>query len=154
MKILVFGSFNIDKVYTLPHLPARGETLYCENYEVHVGGKGLNQALALKKAGANVVVAGKVGADGAFLTGYLAENGIDISEIDNSGEYTGHTIIEVGKPEDVILEVADSFQCDAVVVGRPDRSRFDRMVMGSVSQDLVENSKCPVIIVPTPGEED
>ena len=71
-----------------------------------------------------------------------------------SGATDVHTIIEVGKPEDVILEVADSFQCDAVVVGRPDRSRFDRMVMGSVSQDLVENSKCPVIIVPTPGEED
>jgi nucleotide-binding universal stress UspA family protein len=60
-----------------------------------------------------------------------------------------HTIIEVGKPEDVILEVADRFQCDAIVVGRPQRSRFDRMVMGSVSQNLVENSDCPVIIVPT-----
>ena len=61
-----------------------------------------------------------------------------------------HTIIEVGKPEDVILEVASRFQCDAIVVGRPDRSRFDRMVMGSVSQNLVENADCPVIIVPTP----
>jgi nucleotide-binding universal stress UspA family protein len=62
-----------------------------------------------------------------------------------------HTIIEVGKPEDVILEVADKFQCDAIVVGRPDRSRFDRMVMGSVSQNLVESADCPVIIVPTPA---
>ncbi|MBO4357520.1 MAG: universal stress protein [Candidatus Methanomethylophilaceae archaeon] len=65
-----------------------------------------------------------------------------------------HTIIEVGKPEDVILEVADKFQCDAIVVGRPNRSRFDRMVMGSVSQNLVENAFCPVIIVPTPEEDD
>jgi nucleotide-binding universal stress UspA family protein len=64
-----------------------------------------------------------------------------------------HAIIEVGRPEDTILEVAIRFQCDAVVVGRPDRSRFDRMVMGSVSQNLVENSTCPVIIVPTPSEE-
>lgn len=63
-----------------------------------------------------------------------------------------HIIIEVGKPDDTILEVTDRFQCDAVVVGRPDRSRFDRMVMGSVSQNLVENSACPVIIVPTPEE--
>ncbi len=61
-----------------------------------------------------------------------------------------HTIIEVGKPDDAILEVVDRFQCDAIVVGRPNRSRFDRMVMGSVSQDLVENATCPVIIVPTP----
>jgi len=64
-----------------------------------------------------------------------------------------HTIIEVGRPDDVILEVASRFQCDAIVVGRPDRSRFDRMVMGSVSQNLVEKSQCPVIIVPTPEEE-
>ncbi len=64
-----------------------------------------------------------------------------------------HPIMEVGKPDDVILEVATNFQCGAVVVGRPERSRLDRMVMGSVSQDLVENCKCPVIIVPTPEEE-
>jgi nucleotide-binding universal stress UspA family protein len=64
-----------------------------------------------------------------------------------------HIIIEVGRPDDAVLEVAERFQCNAVVVGRPDRSRFDRMVMGSVSQNLVENSKCPVIIVPTPEEE-
>jgi len=65
-----------------------------------------------------------------------------------------HNIIEVGKPEDVILEVADRFQCDAIVVGRPNRSRFDRMVMGSVSQNLVENASCPVVIVPTPEPEE
>ena len=64
-----------------------------------------------------------------------------------------HTIIEVGKPDDKILEVAENFQCDAIVVGRPDRSRLDRMVMGSVSQNLVDNCTCPVIIVPTPDEE-
>ncbi len=65
-----------------------------------------------------------------------------------------HTMIEVGKADDTILEVADRFQCNAIVVGRPDRSRFDRMVMGSVSQNMVENSKCPVIIVPTPEDDE
>ena len=65
-----------------------------------------------------------------------------------------HAIIETGKPEDAIIEVANSFQCDAIVVGRPDRSRLDRMVMGSVSQDLMRNAKCPLIIVPTPDEEE
>ena len=94
MKILVFGSFNIDKVYSMPRLPERGETLYCRGYEVHVGGKGLNQALAFSYAGADVTAAGKVGRDGRYLTDYLEKNGIDISEIDFSGEYTGHTIIE------------------------------------------------------------
>lgn len=94
MKILVFGSFNIDRVYKMPRLPGRGETLYCEGFEIHVGGKGLNQALAFAFAGADVTAAGKVGADGRYLTDYLLKNGIDVSDIDFSGEYTGHTIIE------------------------------------------------------------
>lgn len=94
MKILVFGSFNIDKVYSLPHLPERGETLYCSGYEIHVGGKGLNQALAFSKAGADVSVGGKIGKDGRFLTDYLQKCGIDTGDIDHTGEFTGHTIIE------------------------------------------------------------
>ena len=65
-----------------------------------------------------------------------------------------HAIIEVGKPDDTILEVADRFQCDAIVVGRPNRSRFDRLVLGSVSQNIVQNATCPVIIVPTASDED
>lgn len=95
MKILVFGSYNIDKVYTMPRLPQTGEDIYCTKYEIHVGGKGLNQALALAKAGAEVSVAGKVGADGNYLTDYLKDNGIDVSDIDFSGDFTGHTIIQV-----------------------------------------------------------
>lgn len=95
MKILVFGSYNIDKVYTMPRLPKTGEDIYCTKYEVHVGGKGLNQALALARAGADVSVAGKVGSDGHYLTDYLKNNGIDVSDIDFSGDYTGHTIIQV-----------------------------------------------------------
>ena len=95
MKIIVFGSFNIDKVYSLPRLPERGETLYCGNYEVHVGGKGLNQALAFRRAGAEVIAAGMVGADGDYLTDYLSAGGVDTSLIARSGGFTGHTIIEV-----------------------------------------------------------
>ncbi|MCR5782101.1 MAG: ribokinase [Clostridia bacterium] len=95
MKIIVFGSFNIDKVYSLPRLPQQGETLYCDKYEVHVGGKGLNQALAFGNAGARVLAAGRVGADGDYLTDYLSSHGVDISFVDRGEGYTGHTIIEV-----------------------------------------------------------
>lgn len=95
MKIIVFGSFNIDKVYSLPRLPQRGETLYCDYYKIHVGGKGLNQALAFKKAGAQVAAAGKVGADGDYLTDWLAANGVDVSSVERGDGYTGHTIIGV-----------------------------------------------------------
>ena len=96
MKVLVFGSFNIDKVYSLERLPERGETLYCRDYSVHVGGKGLNQALSFRKAGARTYAAGKVGAeDGSYLTDYLSGAGVDVGSVCTDGVYTGHTIIEV-----------------------------------------------------------
>lgn len=95
MKILVFGSYNIDKVYSLPHLPDKGEMLYCSAMETHVGGKGLNQALALKKAGAEVIAAGMVGPDGDYLTDYLSANGVDASAVGVCDVPTGHSIIGI-----------------------------------------------------------
>ena len=95
MKILVFGSYNIDKVYSLPHLPDKGEMLYCSAMETHVGGKGLNQALALKKAGAEVIAAGMVGPDGDYLTDYLNAGGVDASAVGVCDVPTGHSIIGI-----------------------------------------------------------
>ncbi len=95
MKALVFGSLNIDRVYSLEKLPEKGETLYCSNYELHVGGKGLNQALSLKKAGLDVYFAGKRGNDGAHLTDFLASNGVNTSLVKLSDGFTGHAVIEV-----------------------------------------------------------
>ena len=95
MKVIVFGSFNIDKVYSMPHLPEKGETLYCSGFEIHVGGKGLNQAISFAESGAEVYAAGKTGDDGSFLVDYLSSRGVDTSAVDTSGTYTGHTIIEI-----------------------------------------------------------
>lgn len=97
MKALVFGSLNIDKVYSLNKLPEKGETLYCTDYELHVGGKGLNQSLSLKKAGMKVYFAGKIGKDGTHLTDYLNANGVDTSLVKFSDGFTGHAVIEVDR---------------------------------------------------------
>ena len=75
MNIFVFGSLNIDHTYRLPHMLRIGETLSSYEYSRNVGGKGLNQAIALRRAGSNVCFAGAIGADGIFLTDYLLENG-------------------------------------------------------------------------------
>ncbi len=95
MKTLVFGSYNIDKVYSLPHLPEKGEMLACDALETHVGGKGLNQALALQKAGAEVIAAGMVGPDGDYLTNYLSASGVDVSAVGTCDTPTGHAVIGV-----------------------------------------------------------
>lgn len=95
MKALVFGSLNIDKVYTMPSLPMQGETLTCKRYEVHVGGKGLNQAVSLCKAGADVAMAGCVGTDGELLTDFLQSVGVHTDKIERTDGFTGHAVILV-----------------------------------------------------------
>ncbi|MCM3364832.1 MULTISPECIES: ribokinase [Bacillaceae] len=95
MKILNFGSLNIDKVYTVPHFVSAGETLSSTNYEEFPGGKGLNQSIALAKAGAKVFHCGKISKDGLFLKDILSESNVNTDWIDENGSTTGHAIIQV-----------------------------------------------------------
>ena len=61
--IVVFGSINVDLIIPVPHLPRAGETVLGGEYALLPGGKGANQALAARRAAAEVVMAGAVGAD-------------------------------------------------------------------------------------------
>lgn len=97
MKFLVFGSFNIDKVYLMDRLPEKGETLTCEKYEIHVGGKGLNQAVSLAKSGAVVYAAGQVGTDGKFLLDFLSASGVNTELVKITDTFSGHAVIEVDR---------------------------------------------------------
>ena len=54
MKVLNFGSLNIDYVYSLDHFVQKGETISSERLDIFSGGKGLNQSVALGRAGAEV----------------------------------------------------------------------------------------------------
>ena len=67
MKVLNFGSLNIDYVYTVDHMVAAGETLASSGMNVFCGGKGLNQSIALARAGAPVFHAGMIGPEGGVL---------------------------------------------------------------------------------------
>ncbi len=60
MRILNFGSLNIDHVYKVDHFARPGETLSCEDYQIFAGGKGNNQSIGLARAGAEVFGAGKL----------------------------------------------------------------------------------------------
>lgn len=95
MKMLVFGSLNIDHSYRMPHMVREGETLSSTSYQRNAGGKGLNQAIALARAGQQVIMAGAIGADGLFLKEYLDEFGVDTSLIRTIDEATGHAIIQL-----------------------------------------------------------
>ena len=95
MPVLNFGSCCIDHVYSVPHFAAPGETLPCSDYQVHPGGKGLNQSIAMAAAGAKVRHAGKVGEDGRWLLELMASKNIDISMMKVDAGPTGHANIQV-----------------------------------------------------------
>ncbi len=96
MRILNFGSLNIDTVYQVEHFVRAGETLASQHREQFPGGKGLNQSLALAKAGANVFHAGKIGADGIFLKELLEQWGINTDFIQICDDLpSGHAVIQV-----------------------------------------------------------
>ena len=55
MTIFNLGSINIDYIYKLPHFPFRGETVPSIDYDIGLGGKGINQSIAAVNAGGTVV---------------------------------------------------------------------------------------------------
>ena len=59
-KFLSFGSLNIDYTYRVPHFVGAGETLAASEVQTFCGGKGLNQSVALARAGGNVYHAGSM----------------------------------------------------------------------------------------------
>lgn len=95
MKILNFGSLNIDHVYRVPHFVAPGETLASTSYQKNAGGKGLNQSIALARAGAEVCHAGLIGEDGRFLRELLQQEGVGTAWVKECGVPTGHAVIQV-----------------------------------------------------------
>ncbi len=95
MKILNFGSCNLDYVYSLDHIVKVGETETTHKLETFPGGKGLNQSIALARAGVEVYHAGCVGIDGNMLVDTLKESGVDVSYIQTVDVKNGHAVIQV-----------------------------------------------------------
>lgn len=94
-KLLCFGSLNIDYTYIVPHFVTPGETLPAEGMQVFSGGKGLNQSVALARAGLDVSLAGAIGEDGRFLLEQLHAAGVDTRHVAVLKEVcTGHAIIQ------------------------------------------------------------
>lgn len=95
MKVLNFGSLNIDYVYSVSHFVRKGETLSSDMLNVYSGGKGLNQSIALSKAGLEVCHAGAVGTDGIFLEEILNAAGVDTRFLYQTENIrTGNAIIQ------------------------------------------------------------
>jgi ribokinase len=95
MRILNFGSLNIDHVYGVTAFVRAGETIPTSSYRLFAGGKGFNQSVALARAGARVAHAGQIGEDGRWLIDTLHATGVDTTHIRVGEAATGHAVIQV-----------------------------------------------------------
>ena len=101
MKVLCFGSLNIDYVYSVDHFVAKGETLSSDGLQIFTGGKGLNQSIALARAGAEVFHAGAIGPDGRMLLEAMEHAGVNTGYVTVlSDSHTGNAIIQRDKEGD------------------------------------------------------
>jgi ribokinase len=97
--VVCVGSLNVDLVVRLARMPGVGETVTGDDLERHLGGKGLNQALAAARAGGSVALVGAVGSDegGAWMLRELGEAGIDLSGVATVDGPSGTALIEVDR---------------------------------------------------------
>lgn len=97
--IIVFGSLNVDLVTPVARLPGPGETVIGPAYALHPGGKGANQALAARRAGAQVALLGAVGRDdfAALALSLLQQDGVDLSHVARLDAPTGAAFISVAQ---------------------------------------------------------
>lgn len=95
MAILNFGSLNIDCVCAVEHIVQPGQTIDSHSFTRFPGGKGMNQSLALARAGGQVCHAGMIGADGEFLRTLLTESGADCTWLKTVPGSSGTAFIQV-----------------------------------------------------------
>lgn len=112
MKVLNVGSMNLDHVYQVDHIVQPGETESSGSLTLFLGGKGMNQSVALAKAGVEVYHGGMIGQDGQPFLDACREYGVDGRYIRTVQEPTGHTIIQIDRhAQNCILLYGGANQC-------------------------------------------
>lgn len=144
MRVLCFGSVNLDHIYNVQEFVRPGETCKALSVERHCGGKGFNQAVAAAKAGLNVSLAGCIGEDGREILKNCRQVGVDTSHLFQVEEPTGSAVIQVNQHgENCILLYGGANQ--AVT-----RSQIDQVLDEFASNDILmlqnEISELPYLV--------
>jgi ribokinase len=130
VAVVVVGSANLDYTVRVPRLPVPGETVLGSGLLTSHGGKGANQAVAARRAGAAVTFIGKRGADGpgeaiarrlaeegirteGFLTDPAAPTGVAFIAVDPAGQNQ----IVVAPGANAALTVEDLLACRPLLKG-------------------------------------
>ena len=164
MKILNFGSCNIDYVYSLDHIVSPGETETTYKMETFSGGKGLNQSIAIARAGAKIFHAGCIGEEGEMLEEIMKDSGVDTTYLKKVPEKNGHAIIQVtcdGEnsiflypgsnamvEKDYIDSVLENFEKGDILLLQNEISNIDYII-----EKAYEKGMC-IILNPSPFNEE
>jgi len=97
MKVLNLGSMNLDLVYSVDHIVKPGETEASVSMNTFLGGKGMNQSVALAKAGAEVWQGGMIGEDGQPFLDACSVYGVHGEYIRRVEGKSGHAIIQIDR---------------------------------------------------------
>ena len=97
MRVLNIGSLNLDYVYSVDHIILPGETEATGTRNIFLGGKGINQSMALAKAGVEVYHGGMIGEDGRMFLDACKEYGVNDQFIRIVDGPSGHTIIQIDR---------------------------------------------------------
>ena len=103
---------NLDHVYNVHHIVQPGETEATGEMQIHLGGKGMNQSVALAKAGVETYHGGMIGDDGQPFLDACAEFGVHADYIQKIDTKTGHAIIQIdSSAQNCILLYGGANQC-------------------------------------------
>jgi ribokinase len=112
--IVVVGSINLDLVAHTDHIPVAGETVQGSGFEMHPGGKGANQAVAVARLGYPVKMIGKLGSDapGQQLRAHLKNAGVGLECVGHSEGASGVAMIVVAADGDNCIVVTPGANAD------------------------------------------
>lgn len=160
MKVLNFGSLNLDYVYQVESILIPGETQASKDRQIFCGGKGLNQSIALAKAGIPVYHAGLIGEGGEPLLEVCKENGVNTEFIRQIPGPCGHTVIQVDKngqncillfggsnrsmTREFVDEVLDCFEEGDIILLQNEINELDYII------DQAYKKKMMIILNPSP----
>lgn len=160
MKVLNFGSLNLDYVYQVESILIPGETQASKSRQIFCGGKGLNQSIALAKAGIPVYHAGLIGEGGEPLLEVCKENGVNTEFIRQIPGPCGHTVIQVDRngqncillfggsnrsmTKEFVDSVLDSFDEGDIILLQNEINELDYII------DRAYKKKMMIILNPSP----
>jgi len=124
-KICVIGSINVDIVFSVDAIARPGETVSASATRRYLGGKGQNQAIALRRAYPEVALAGNIGASDAWIRDELERQGIDTALVRSLDAETGSAFIQV-----------DSRGQNCIVLDRGANHKFDKEGLDRVLASL------------------